>query len=369
MPPSPPATPRFLHDRPLKAVFAEPDVVRDLFRFHAAQLLPELQGYEPLELVGASTVTAVPDHPPHYEEMHRDMVWTAAPPDQPHNRVLLHLEFQSSRDAGMTVRMVRYARGLHRHWPQLEVFGLVVNTGNQPFGTWWRPVQSVPGSHGYRFEEGALLDIHDYEVPAFPVDDHPLPPESLVTGIVLLARIQAALHAGDTGAAEQLLPLLRDWLIPRALRSTETLREALAAWFKAAFGDLLRDHPELRRALGRITYIEEAEAVMNMLDNILAAKEREGKAEGLELGKAQGLEIGEARGLERGEARGLERGEKRVLLRFVAHVWGDDEAERFARQLDTADRSRFPEITDLMADHAEGRLPRLRHNGRTDSSG
>ena len=219
-------------------------------------------------------------------------------------------------------------------------------------------MQSVPGSHGYHFEEGALLDIHDYEVPEFPFDDHPLPPESLVTGMIVLARIQTALHAGDTKAAEQLLPLLREWLIPRALRSTETLREALAAWFKAAFGDL-RDHPELHRALGSITYIEEAENVMNMLDNILAAKEREGKAEG--------LEIGEARGLERGEARGLERGEKRILLQFVAQFWSNDEAERFAQQLDATDRSRFPEIADLMRDQAEGRLPRLQANGRMES--
>ena len=90
---------------------------------------------------------------------------------------------------------------------------------------------------------------------------------------------------------------------------------------------------------------------MNMLDNSLAAKEREGWERGWEPS------------FERGQ--GL--GERRILLQFVAQFWSDDEAERFARQLDAADRSRFPEITDLMADHAEGRLPRLRHYGRTDA--
>lgn len=65
--------------------------------------------------------------------------------------------------------------------------------------------------------------------------------------------------------------------------------------------------------------------------------------------------------------RGEARGERKVLLQFVAKFWGDDEAERFARQLDGADRSRIPEITDLIQDQAEGRLPRLRQNCRTGS--
>ncbi|MCY3657890.1 MAG: hypothetical protein OXG36_02580, partial [Caldilineaceae bacterium] len=77
---------------------------------------------------------------------------------------------------------------------------------------------------------------------------------------------------------------------------------------------------------------------MNTFGNIIAAKEKEGEA----------------------------RGEKRVLLQFVAEFWSDDEAARFARQLENADRSQFPTITDLMRDQAAGRLPHLRHNGRTD---
>ena len=167
--------------------------------------------------------------------------------------------------------------------------------------------------------------------------------------------------------------MLREWIIPRVLRLPETLRAAYGAWFKAAFDDLLRDQPELRRELRRITYIEEAEAVMHTFGTIIAAKEREGEARGLELGEARGLELGEARGeargLElgeaRGEARGLELGKKEILVQFVAEFWDDDEAARFAQQLDRADPDRFPTIADLMRDQAAGRLPRLRENGRT----
>lgn len=48
----------FFFDRTLKSLFAERDVVRELLYFHAADLFPDLQGFEPLELVSASTVTA-----------------------------------------------------------------------------------------------------------------------------------------------------------------------------------------------------------------------------------------------------------------------------------------------------------------------
>ena len=96
---------------------------------------------------------------------------------------------------------------------------------------------------------------------------------------------------------------------------------------------------------------------MNTFGNIIAAKEREGEARGLALGKARGLELG--------EARGLELGKKEILVQFVAEFWDDDEAARFARQLDSADRSQIPTIADLMRDQAAGRSPRLRQSGHT----
>ncbi|MCE2468068.1 MAG: Rpn family recombination-promoting nuclease/putative transposase [Caldilineaceae bacterium] len=123
---------RFSYDQSLKSLFAERDVVRDLLDFHAAELFPDLQGFEPLELVSASTVATDAVNPPHHRETHRDTVWTLARKDR--NRVLLHLEFQSRRESRMSMRMVRYAYDLNRHRPELKVFGLVINTGHRPFG-------------------------------------------------------------------------------------------------------------------------------------------------------------------------------------------------------------------------------------------
>ena len=53
-------------------------------------------------------------------------------------------------------------------------------------------------------------------------------------------------------------------------------------------------------------------------------------------------------------------------MQFVAEFWDDDEAARFAQQLDSADPSQIPTIADLMRNQAGGQLPRLRENGRTD---
>ena len=169
-----------------------------------------------------------------------------------------------------------------------------------------------------------------------------------MTGIVSLAHIQDAIRLGANEAAEQILLLLREWIIPRVQRLSETLREAYGAWFKAAFGDLLRDQLELRRELHRIIYIEEAAVVMNTFGNIIAAKEKEGEAQDLELGGV--------------------RSKKEILLQLVSEFWSDDETAQFARQLDSADRSQFPTIADPMRDQAAGRLSCLRQNGRTKSS-
>ena len=67
-----------------------------------------------------------------------------------------------------------------------------------------------------------------------------------------------------------------------------------------------------------------------------------------------------------GEARGEARGERRVLLEFIRQVWGDAEADRYARELEAAELRDLPNIADLMADQVAGRAPRLGNNGRNE---
>ena len=82
--------------------------------------------------------------------------------------------------------------------------------------------------------------------------------------------------------------------------------------------------------------------------------------------EARGEARGEAQGEARGEARGEIRGKKKVLLAFIRKVWGDADADRCARELETAELRDLPDIADLIADQAAGRAPRLGSNGRNE---
>ncbi|MDE0670369.1 MAG: hypothetical protein OXH72_01310 [Caldilineaceae bacterium] len=205
------------------------DMVRDLIRYHASSLFPELQGFEPTELAASSTVTTNAVEPPHQQGRDRDLVWTLARAAVREDRVLLHLEFQSRPDAAMTLRMVDYAHGLFQRYPEREVYGLVVNTDSRPFGLCWCPVQAVAGTRGYGFQPGPVLDVHNFPLPAFPDAHYPLSSNSLMTGFIALARIQLGMRWNNKAAVNQILPVLRTWIVPLVLRSTETLRRAYGA--------------------------------------------------------------------------------------------------------------------------------------------
>ena len=294
---------------------------------------------------------ADPERHPPQAEGHRDLVWELARNDDA-DRMLLHLEFQSQRDANMSERMFLYVLRMSPSLRALEVCGVVVNTGVDRFGEWRSPVQAVAGVRRYGFRTGALLEIHDHVVPGLEGGVHALPPDNLASGFVALARVQAEMMRGRRVAATQVLPVLRELVLPRALGTAPSLRRALGAWFKTRFDGLLADQPDLREALRRIIYIEEAEAVMYTFGQYVEDEKKDAEARG----KAEGEALGEARG------------KKELLLAFIRQVWGDAEADRCARELDAAEHDDLPDISGLLADQAAGRRPRLGVNGRTGSS-
>ena len=366
--PSEPTPLPFSHDLTAKSIFAEPEAARDLVALLAARECPELQGWTPVRLVAGSTVTADPERRPSQTEGHRDLVWELARGDHDAARMLLHLEFQAQRDADMSERMFRYALRMSPGLRGLEVCGVVVNTGVDRFGEWWSPVQTVAGVRRYGFRAGALLEIHDHAVPGLEGGTHALPADNLAAGFVALARVQAEMVRGRRAAAALLLPVLRELILPRALGTAPSLRRALGAWFKTRFDGLLVDRPDLRALLRRITYIEEAEAVMYTFGQYVEDEKKDAKAEGEALGEARGEARGKAEGKAEGEALGETRGRKEILLAFIRQVWGEAEADRCARELDTAALDDLPDIAGLLADQAAGRRPRLGPNGRTESS-
>ena len=293
----------------------------------------------PVRVVAGSAVTTDPATPPHQSEGHRDLVWLLAAGDRS-GELLLHLEFQSQRDGGMSGRMFDYALGMSPSLRDLEICGLGVNTGLRPLAPWWVPVQRVAGSYRSGFRAGLLLDIHAHRVPGLPGGTHVLPADNLVSGFLALARVPAEMKRERRAAAALVLPVPRG-LLPLVLASTATLRGTLGAWFQTGFGELMADQPAVRR----ITYIEEAEAVMYTFGQYVEDEKKDAEA--------------------RGQAQGEARGRKQLLLEFIRQVWGDAEAERCARALETAELDDLSDIAGLMADQAAGRLPRLQANGRT----
>ena len=161
--------------------------------------------------------------------------------------------------------------------------------------------------------------------------------DNLAAGFVALARVQAEMTRGRREAASLVLPVLREQIVPRALGMSRSLRRALGAWFKTRFDGLWADQPDLRAALRRITYIEEAEAVMYTFGQYVEDEKKDAKAEG----------------------------RKEVLLAFIRQVWGEAEADRCAREWDAAGLDALPDVAGLLADQAAGRRPRLGPNGRT----
>ena len=214
-----------------------------MIAFLAARECPELQGWTLVRLVAGSAVTADPERHPPQAEGHRDLVWELARGDHDSERMLLHLEFQSRRDADMSERMFLYALRMSPGLSGLEVCGVVVNTGIDRFGEWRSPVQAVAGVHRYGFQEGALLEIHDHAVPGLPGGTHPLPPDNLASGFVALARVQAEMARGRRAAATRVLTVLRELILPRALGTAPSLRRALGAWFKTRFDGLVGGSP------------------------------------------------------------------------------------------------------------------------------
>ena len=348
-PPEPPQ-PTFSHDLTLKSIFAEPRAAADLIAFLAERECPELRGWAPVRVVAGSSVTANPEAPPHQAEGHRDLVWLLARGDGSGDEMLLHLEFQSRPASDMSVRMYRYALTMSPSLRELEVCGVVVHTGTRPFGTWWSPVQGTAGVRRYGFREGALLDIHHYRVPGLPEGEHALPPDNLAAAVVALARVQAAMRRDRREAAARLLWVLRELLLPLVPELPETLRRALGAWFRTGFGALFADLPALRAALGRITHIEEAEAIMYTFGQYVEDEKKEAAAQGAAQGEAKGVVLGR----------------KQLLLEYIRQAWGEAEAERCARELETTELDDLPDIAGLMADQAAGHRPRIQANGRSE---
>ena len=334
------------HDQSYKAMFSHAQVVEDLVRGFVAELIEG--GEEWVDRLDFSTLEPLPTEriDSNLRSRFNDLVLrvrfrdAADGPEWLH--VVLMLEFQSSVDWGMALRVQGYAVRLFESlWQGRRpgrvdrlpaVLAIVVYNGRVAWraptaladliGKDTRPQTGAEASRpkfaGERYE---LIDIGSYKLDG-------LPEGNLMSLVVAAERM-----SGPDEAPVVLERALR--LLSTADR--EKLRDTFLNWFRQLVArtgadlDFLEDLTMLER-------IEESGALRTTLEQRFQAL------------RDADIAKGEARGLERGLEQGLER-ERQLLVRQVLRKFGPDVADLAAGLLaGISDPDRLQDVGEWIVD-------------------
>jgi len=314
------------HDRAYKALFSHPLAVRDLLREFVAEQLEG--GCEWVERLDFSTLEPLPTEriDPTLRARTNDLVWRVRfrdPADGPEwLHVLLMLEFQSSVDWFMALRVQGYAVRLYESlWQDRRpgqddrlpaLLAVVVYNGKASWtaataladlvGAAARP-QAGTGPP-FAGESYVLVDVGAYAGQELPLGN-------LVSLVVAAERM-----AGPGDAAEVLEGALR--LLASA--EQEPLRETFLGWFRQLVGRAGVDL-EFLEDRARMEQMEQSGALRTTLEERFRAMHDAFRAEGEERGLEQGLERGLEQGLER---------ERQLLVRQAGRKFGTHIGEAVA---------------------------------------
>ena len=303
------------HDASYKKIFAHRRTVADLLRGFAGKLAGHLE-FSTLERLPASFVTE------HLGQRHADMLWKIQTTDGSWLYLLVLLEFQSTVDHDMALRMLDYTvrvlqglgsddRGPGDKYPPL--LPVVIYNGERRWtaATDIRELFATMPDQllGYRpRHQYLLLDLR-------ALDPTALPPENVVSLIAMLERARSQRQLEKLGAS------LADWL----LRVGETrLLDSFEAWIR----QVLSRTDAAGRTLELRTRSEEEEMAT------LAERVRKWGDELNQQWLEKGIEKGIERGIEQGIEQGRQQGERQMVFRLAAHRFGPGIAEQLAPLLD-----------------------------------
>ena len=314
------------HDAAYKLLFSFPEMVRDLLAgFVSSDWVAELD-LSTLERWPASQVGDT------LRERHQDRVWRVR---YRHCwlYVLVHLEFQSTVDRTMAVRVLAYSALLYQDLlrtsaePLPPVLPIVLHHGS---GRWTAPTEVAglaapsgeflapyqPAQRYFLLDVG-VDDAGDYTDAALP------PGRNLVSALVRLERSRS------DEDARAVLGTLDGWL---SESGNAALRRAVGEWIRQVYAP--------RRPAAAATAAEEnrTEAQTMLRERVqewMAAKWAEGHAEGQAEGQAQG--------------------QMDLMRRMAARKFGDETAQRLAERLEPVqDAARLAEIGEWLIECESG---------------
>lgn len=330
-------TERLPHDSGYKNFFSNPEMVESLLRdFVPEEFVAELD-FSTLERCSGSYVAE------DLRERHDDVVWRVGWKDGSWCYVLLLMEFQSTPDHWMALRVLSYTALLlldlvksgqvSRGEGLPPVFPLVIYNGSKV----WRAPCDVAELFA---PMPRSLQAYRPQARHFLLDESRVP-EAALTGspgpAALLLRLERARDPEEVrGIVRELIDRLRG---PQYL----SLRRAFTVWLG-------------RVALARSGMTSEIPEFQDLqeVDAMLEERAAQWKDEYIRQGVIIGQELGEARGFELGESRGLELGEARatraVLLALLEAKFGSVSPELDAL-LERAARKRGDHVRLTLAVH------------------
>ena len=314
-----------------KRLYACPEMVEDLLR----SLFPA----ETLDAVDWPSLDKLPaDYvSDDFHQRHGDAAWRAGlrPGDGRGDWlcVLVLLEFQSTTDAVMALRVLQYTAMLYQELLRAgaatpgrlpPVLPVVLYNGDSAWraATDVRELVAEAGPHLAPYQPSQRHMVLDERHAA--ADDKRL--QRLTRAVVLLEQSRSPEHLARATS------LLRDWLATAAPEPRiEELKRAFAEWLWVLYrrleeGDAPPPKPPPELTLEDVTMTLE-ERVISWREPWIRQGMEQGLRQGVEQGIQQGVEQGIQQGVEQEMQRGLDR--ERGLLRRLAEVrFGADAAER-----------------------------------------
>ena len=327
------------HDAAWKHLFGLPVAVRHLLRGFAGEVA-ELLDLDSLRQLPASWVAA------DGEQRHGDTAWRVSYGDGSGRSLVLLIEFQSTADADMATRVLRYEgaafHGLRRNGAldadgELRLLSVVIHSGSErwtaPGGT---TVVAVTGAG-----EVAPRPPHRYLF----LDSRREPQDDLATNNVVAAALWLSGASSPTDAIERLGDLVSGWAERGDAASAEAVLDWLGILWPQPFADMA-----VAMAMAWRHGLPNKEEVMSTL----AERVKEWEADLLE----QGLERGIERGIEQGIEQGLERGiesQRAMLCGQAERKFGARTARELARHLaDVPDGEGLAAVSEWIIDCDEG---------------